>query len=402
MALPTPERQESKIFLTAFLAGFVSFGLLYSPQPILHLFTERFGVPPHTSALVISLPTLFLAFSSIFMIYLRGRIAVGVVVPLAIVAAAASNMMSALAPSWIIVIIGRSAVGILIGLVPAAVMAFVANSVPAIRMGRAMSWYIAGTGSGGLLGRLATGLLTELQGYEVALGSISATSFVAGVFLWLTFPQDVRGQRANVATIGINLEALRQTALTPSALSIYVLCFVLMSSFVGVFNYLSYFLSSRFGMSEGNLTLGFLPLAFGTVTVPLFGRLYDRWGPRKMLCFAFVMIIVGAVLTTTGSIVFLFIGITSIALGAFSGHSSASATLARLRDVDKSYAAAFYMFSFYLGASLTGYFTGVLYHLGGWNWVAGFTATLAAGGLWVTLTLVDYSYKETKYCAHKR
>lgn len=388
MVLPTPEPQERKIFLTAFLAGFVSFGLLYSPQPILHLFTERFGVPPHVSALAISLPTLFLAFSSIFMIYLRGRIALGRVVPVAIVAAAAANMVAVLAPSWTVVIVARGAVGIMIGLVPASVMAFVAKAIPVQRMGRAMSWYIAGTGSGGLIGRLAAGLLTEVHGYQAALGAISAISLAIGLFLWFSFPPEAKRQGADPTPLGIDPAALRRAALTPSALSIYVLCFALMSSFVGIFNYLSYLLSSRFGLSEGSLTMGFLPLASGILAVPLFGRLYDRLGPRVMLCFAFAMIIAGTFLTVTESLVLLFVGITAIALGAFSGHSSASATLGRLVEVDKNYASSIYMFSFYFGASLTGYSTGMLYHLGGWDWVAGFTVALAAAGLAITLIFV--------------
>lgn len=390
MAAGAPKAYERRVFLTAFLAGFVSFGLLYAPQPILHLFTERFGVPPHISALAISIPTLFLAVSSIFIIYLRGRLALGRIVPIAIIVAAMANMAAALIPSWTVVIVARGVVGIMIGLVPASVMAFVAGAIAPERMGRAMSAYIAGCGSGGVIARVAAGLVTDARGYPAALGSVSAIAFAVGVYLLFRFSRDNGGGTAEPAPAGIDFTALCHAATTPAALSIYVLSFILMSSFVGIFNYLSYLLSSpHFGLSEAALTIGFLPLAIGTLAVPVFGRFFDYLGPRAMLCFSFAMILGGALLTTSHTLLPLFVGVTAVALGGFSGHSSASATLARLTEVDRGYAASIYMFSYYAGASVTGYFAGFVYHLGGWNWLAGLTGGLAAAGLLITLLFVE-------------
>ncbi|NPD21493.1 MFS transporter [Alterinioella nitratireducens] len=380
--------QERANFVAAFLVGFVAFSLLYSPQPILHIFTQRFGVPPHVSALAISLPTTCLAVSSILMIGLHGRVPLARLVPPAILIAALAGMVSALASSWWLVILARGVVGVAIGVVPASVMAFLGSTIAPERMGRAMSWYIAGCGSGGVIGRLASGLLTEAQGYQAALGAVAVATFAVGLYLLFRFPRETRELRA--ARPAETLPArLIGAARAPGAGPIYLLSFLLMSSFVGIFNYLSYLLSSpRFGLSEAGLSLGFMPLAIGTVAVPIFGRLFDRLGPRAMLSFSFLMVLCGALLTATPALAGVFVGITALALGAFSGHSSASATLARLPGVETSYASSIYMFTFYMGASLTGPLVGFAFHIGGWSAVVGFTLILGLTGLAVTLRFV--------------
>lgn len=382
-ALPSRDRS---IFMAAYAAGLVTFALLYSPQPILYLLAVKFDVSPHVSALVISLPTFFLSLASILMLAIAGIAAPSRLVPGAIIAAAVINFAAALSPLWSGVIAGRSLVGILIGLVPASVMGFVSAEIPPERMGRAMSWYIAGTGSGGLIGRLVAGIFAETYGYEAALAGMSGVAFIVGLVLWFRFPaSSTAGQRCREGP-GIDWAALRMALTMRATASIYVLCFLLMGTFAGIFNYLSFLLSSpAFGLSQANLTFSFLPIAVGTFAVPLFGVLYDRFGPRRMLCFAFATILGGAVLSLTDSLPLLFLAITIVAIGSFAGHSSASATLGRQQSVNKAYASSLYMFSFYMGASTAGYFTGVLYTVGGWPMLVGFTAVLSVIGIAITL-----------------
>lgn len=381
--------RDGSIFAAAFAAGFVAFALLYSPQPILNLLSAKFDVAPHVSALVISLPTFFLSVSSMLMLYIGGMAALGRIVPLAIMAAALINMVAVFSPVWLLLVVARGLMGILVGLVPASVMGLVAGEIRAERMGRAMSCYIAGTGSGGLIGRLSAGVFAGTHGYELALGSVSLVAFVVGVVLWFRFPAS-RAPAARPANGPvIDFTALKTAIVTREAASVYVLCFLQMAAFIGIFNYLSYLLSSsKFGLSQSSLTFGFLPMACGIVAVPLLGYLFDRLGPRTMLCFSFAMILAGALLSLTDSLPQLFIAITTIAMGAFAGHSSASATLGRLTSVSKTYASSLYMFFFYLGASVGGYFTGMLYTFGGWELVVAFTAVLSVLGTAVTVLAV--------------
>ena len=381
--------RDGSIFAAAFAAGFVAFALLYSLQPILNLLSAKFDVAPHVSALVISLPTFFLSISSILMLYVGGRVALGRIVPLAIMAAALVNMVAVFSPVWTILVIARGLMGILVGLVPASVMGLVAGEIRADRMGRAMSCYIAGTGSGGLIGRLAAGVFAGVHGYELALGSVSLVAFAVGGLLWFRFPAGRASAARPANGPVIDFAALKTAIVTREAASIYILCFLQMGAFIGIFNYLSYLLSSpKFGLSQSSLTFGFMPMACGIVAVPVLGYVFDRLGPRKMLCFSFGMILTGALLSLTDSLVQLFIAITTIAMGAFAGHSSASATLGRLTSVSKTYASSLYMFFFYLGASVAGYFTGMLYTFGGWEMVVAFTVVLSVIGASVTLLAV--------------
>lgn len=387
--LKAADQHERAVYLTAFCAGFVVFGLLYAPQPILHLFSKSFDVLPHVSSLTVSLPLLLLALAAVLMVFVRGRVALDRVVPLAILAAAVTNMIAVLATSWTMLMIARGLTGILIGLVPASIMSVVTASVRPARMGRAMSWYITGCGCGSMTGRLLAGFVSEAYGYQAALATISLMAFGIGVFLWFRFRSGGRSDPAAILRTGFDGAAFHKALSTPAAMVIYLLAFVLMSSFAGVFNYLSYLLSStRLGLSEASLTLGFLPLAVGTFSAPIIGRLFDRWGPRRMLGAAFSLVILGALLSMFTSLVALFIGLSLIALGAFAGHASASATLGQVPGIERTYASSLYMFFYYSGASVTGFISGILYAHGGWDWTALATAALSGIGLALTLAMI--------------
>lgn len=387
------ERDSGRIAqLTAFFTGLVSFALLYCPQPVLHLISADFKIPPYISALTITVPSLFLSFSSILMIWLGTKSSLARLLPIAIIVAALLNLAAILSSVWSVVVIWRAVFGVCIGIVPAAIMGYLATEIAPQRMGRAMSWYIAGTGSGGLLGRLTAGLLAEPYGYRVALGVVSIIALIVGVGMLAILPRPQGKSSGKHKARGIDRAQLNRAMTTPSVVSLYILGFLLMSAFVGVSNYLSFLLSSpRFGLSQSGLTLSFLPLAIGIFAVPFFGMFYDRWGPRIMLCLAFSMLFAGALATLMSSIAILFLGIVLIALGAFAGHSSASATLARQRLVDPTYAASLYMFFYYLGSSFAGNFSGFVLGRGGWSAVVVFTVSLACIGTVITLGFVERS-----------
>ncbi|MFV0490702.1 MAG: MFS transporter [Pseudorhodobacter sp.] len=376
------------ILVAAFTTGLVSFALLYSPQPLLHHVARDFGVPPHASALTISLPSLMLAFSSIIMLWLGRRFAVARVLPVAVLASAVISLATWMSPWWAGVVVGRTVFGIFAGVIPSAVVGYLATEISKERMGRAMSWYIAGTGSGGLLGRLIAGLLTEPFGYRAALFAIGVVALVFGFILLVMFPKPAPGQVA-FRRRGLDMESLGKAIMTPQAASIYLLGFLAMSSFVAVFNYLPFLLSSPpFGLSQASLTLSFLPLALGVFMVPIFGVFFDRLGPRVMTGFAFSLLLVGSLATLSSSIVVLFVAITLIVLGAFAGHSSATATLGWQHQVDPAYGASLYMFSYYMGSALSGYLAGMFYDTGGWSAIVSAVAILCGLGIVVALVFL--------------
>ncbi|GGB27100.1 MFS transporter [Allosediminivita pacifica] len=376
------------ILVAAFTTGLVSFAVLYSPQPLLHLVAADYRVTPAASALTISLPSLMLAVSSIAMLWLGRRFPAAKVLPLAVLASGVVNMGVWMSPWWAGVVAGRTVFGLLAGVIPAAVVGYLAAEIPAERMGRAMSWYIAGTGAGGLLGRLIAGLLTEPFGYRASLLGIGAVALAFGLILLVAFPKPVVGDAARPPG-RLDLAGLGQALCNPRAASIYLLGFFAMSSFVAIFNYLPFELSSpRFGLSQSSLTLSFLPLALGVFMVPIFGMFYDRLGPRVMTSLAFFLLLTGSLVTLTRSIPVLFLGIMLIALGAFAGHSSATATLGRQREVDPAYAASLYMFCYYMGSAISGYLAGMAYDSGGWSAIITATAILCGLGVGVALAVL--------------
>jgi YNFM family putative membrane transporter len=74
-----------------------------------------------------------------------------------------------------------------------------------------------------------------------------------------------------------------------------------------------------------------------------------------------------------------------VALGAFAGHSSATATLGRQVGIEKAYASSFYFFFYYLGSSISGYVTGIFFNSGGWPGIVMVMVSLAVVGIVLTV-----------------
>jgi len=385
---PEPGKRE---MIVAFAAGLVTFSLLYAPQPVLHLIADRYGIAPQSSALMISLPSALLSATSLLPLLMARPLNPARLVPLALTLATLVNLVAILSSHWGTLVAARGVTGVLIGAVPSAMMTFLATQVPPERMGRAMAIYVAGTGTGGLSGRLAAGMLSTGGDYVSALLVTNLIALAICVTLFLLFPRTGAIPPPPAARARVNPARVIHALVAPRAASVYLIGFLLMSAFVGMFNYLPFLLSSpRFGLPQAGLTFAFLPLAVGIIAVPLFGRHYDVLGPRKMLSFAFAMIGCGGLMTLTEQLDLLFVGIVLVALGAFAGHSSATATLARQSVVEKAYASSFYFFFYYLGSGISGYASGVFFATGGWtSLIRVMTVVVVTGILLTILTQPD-------------
>jgi len=153
----------ARISLALFMAGFATFSLIYSTQPLLPEFTAEFGVDPATSSLALSLTTGCLAVSILCVGALSETWGRRGLMFASICGAALLNLVSSVAPTWEVLLVVRSLEGLVLGGVPAVAMAYLSEEIPPDRLGRAMGLYVGGTAFGGMIGRVAIGALTHIS-----------------------------------------------------------------------------------------------------------------------------------------------------------------------------------------------------------------------------------------------
>lgn len=375
-----------RLTLAMLFAGFSTFSLLYSAQPLLPLFAHDFGLSAEGASLAVGLATGPLAIGILVAGALSDRWGRRPMMVAAMFLASGFGLLTAIAPTWPLLLLGRVATGVALAGVPAVAMAYISEEVDDASVGSAMGLYIAGTAIGGMAGRLGVSLLTDLAGWRWAIAAVG----LLGLAMAEAFRRLAPNSRAFVPTTpsagqvarGM-LDLFRDRAIP----LLFAETFLLMGVFVSVYNYAGFRLTAApYALGHAAVGAIFLLYLLGSASSAWFGGLAGTLGRRRVFWVTVVVLIAGVALTAARSLVLVIAGIGVVTIGFFGAHSIASAWVGRRAGARRGQAAAAYLFFYYAGSSVLGSIGGVAWTQGGWPAVAGFCALL--GGVALILALI--------------
>ncbi|WP_141904049.1 MFS transporter [Lysinibacillus sp. Y5S-8] len=352
-----------------FLAGFITFANLYITQPLLPTFADVFHVSPAVASLSLSVTTFALAVSLIIVSSLSEAWGRKSLMTISIFAASVLTVALAFSPNFEIILGLRVLQGIVFAGLPAIAMAYLGEEMEPASLGVAMGLYISGNSVGGLSGRVIIGTLTDHYNWHIGmmvLGGISL--FVSVLFVWMLPSSKHFSPRP------LQLKALTKTLLQhlkdPSMLCLYGIGFVLMGSFVTLYNYIGFqLIAPPYNLSATIVGWIFVIYLVGRFSSAWFGSLADRYGRQQMLLLAIAIMLSGAIVTLNGLLTLKIIGITVFTFGFFAAHSIASGWVSRRATHDKAQASSLYLFFYYVGSSVGGTVGGVFWMKYGWGGV---------------------------------
>lgn len=363
-------------------AGYATFSLLYCVQPLLPEFTKSFGVSPAQSALSVSVATAALAIA----IFVAGFVSEGwsrhKLMTLSLTISSLLTIVAAFLPSWHGLLIVRALEGLALGGVPAVAMAYLAEEVHPDGLGLAMGLYVGGTAIGGMSGRVISGILADFFSWRVAIGGIG----VLGLLATLAFRALLPPSRRFVPRAGMGFTHHR-TALTGHLKNrglpfLFLIGFVLMGSFVTIYNYVGYrLIAAPFNLSQTEIGAIFVVYLTGVVASPWSGKMADVFGRGRVLIAALALMIAGVAMTSSTSLPVVIVGIAGMTFGFFAGHSVASGWVGLLAKGAKGQAAALYLLAYYIGSSVLGSWGGHFWTIDGWRGVTGLVFVLLVIGL---------------------
>jgi YNFM family putative membrane transporter len=369
-----------RVTLALVAAGFTTFALLYCVQPLMPVFSVTFGVAPSVSSLSLSVTTAMLAIGMLVMGPVsdaRGR---KHVMAFSLFSVAMLSVLSAFAPDWTSLLAIRALEGLALAGVPAIGMAYLAEEVHPLDLGGAMGLYIAGNAFGGLAGRLLTGILIDLtHSARVALATIGLLGILAAVVFSIALPNS-----KHFVPERISLAHLRQAFaghIADRGLALlFAIGFLLMGSFVTVYNYAGYrLLVPPFDLGQTAAGAVFLVYLIGGPASAWFGRLGGKFGLGPMLLAGISLMLAGVCVTLSNTLFIVVIGLALMTVGFFGGHSIASGWVSRRAVVARAQAASLYLFAYYTGSSLIGSFGGEFWSGAGWPGIVGLVTTLLCG-----------------------
>jgi YNFM family putative membrane transporter len=377
-----------KLALALLIAGFATFSLLYSVQSLLPVFARSFNVSAGEASLVVSLATGAMALTLLVASVISDRVGRRQMMTASLFAGSLLTLSSAVLPGWHTLLVTRFLTGIALAGIPAVAMAYVAEEVSGSSIGTTMGLYIAGSGLGGMAGRLTASVITDLAGWRVALVAVGGSSLIGALVFWRIAPPSRAfvSRRHDWASFSASMKILRSDAALPW---LYSEGFLLMGSFVTVYNYVSFhLLSPPYSLSQSAVGAIFLFYIVGSFSSTWFGHLAGRLGRRRVFWMPVLALLGGVALTAATPLICIILGIGVVTVGYFGAHSVASSWVSRRGGAARAQAAAFYLFFLYVGSSVLGSAGGIAWSRAGWPGVALFTGVLVMAALLIALRLI--------------
>ncbi len=373
------------------LAGLATFATFYCVQPLLPLFSERFGINAEEASLVVSITIGPMAFALLAAGMLSDRVGRRPVMIASLFLAALFTLLCAVAQGWAMLLAMRLLVGISLAGVPAVAMAYLVEEIDDSAVGHAMGLYIGGTAIGGMSGRLLGGFIADLAGWRAALATVGAFMLVTALAFWRSTPHSSHFTPRPVSprAYAAGMRRLFTDAAIPW---LFAATFLLMGTFVSIYNYASYrLIAPPYGLSQSLVSTIFVLYILGSISSTVAGNLAGRIGARRMLWALLLLVLAGIALTVAEPLPLVILGIAVMTVGFFGAHSIASSWVGRRAGSDRAQASSFYLFFYYLGGSVLGSVGGFAWTHGRWPGVAAFT-----GGLIVLATLIGLHLTRVK------
>jgi YNFM family putative membrane transporter len=330
--------------------GFSTFALLYCVQPLMPLLAHDFALTPAQSSLALSVATGTLAISLLASSVLSERFGRKPLMAGSMFCGGVLTLLAAFAQDYGQLLLLRGLLGLLLGGMPALAMAYLSEEIAGPSLGHSMGLYAA---------------------WEFNRSLPASRNFRGGQGGWRAL---FTGTARHVRDAGLPW--------------LFSLSFLLMGVFVSMYNYIGYrLLAPSFGLRQsavGALSILYLLGIFSSVWA---GKLADRLGRRNVLWMVMLVMLGGLLLTLSDAVLLIVIGMGLFTFGFFASHSVCSSWVGRRARPPQALASALYLFFYYLGSSVVGWVSGVVWARAGWPGVVSMLGAVLLAAMAVALRL---------------
>ncbi|GAC1306072.1 MAG: MFS transporter [Vulcanimicrobiaceae bacterium] len=358
-------------------------------QPLLPSLGAEFGVSPAgagatISAVVFAIAVTSSAYGPVADFLGRKRVMAGGCALLGL-----ATLACAFAPNLATLIAFRTLQGAFVPAVTAVAIAYLSQLRRKREIGGLVGLYIAATVTGGLVGRVGSGLIAERWTWRGSFVAFACLTLVAAAGLGLT----LRERRAPVGrsmrtAFGDSYRAMGRHLGNPRLLGAFIVGATLFFGFIGLFTYLPYLLTSPpFSLSTGTVAWFYVSYIAGVFTAPVAGRLSMRVSRRLLIAIGFGIALLGLALTALPSLVAVALGTVVLCVGMFTAQAIVPAYVNVTATVAKGGANALYQAFYYAGAIFGSTLPGIGWERFGWPGVLGSCGASMLLGLGVMLVL---------------
>ncbi|MGL3046063.1 MFS transporter [Acinetobacter pecorum] len=375
------------VLFSLFLAGFAIFSSLYCVQPMMPILADYFHISPTQSSFPLSFSTIALAVGLIFTGLILDRFGRKPIMVWSLFLVSVLLLLSAVLPVWSVFLATRILIGLTVSGVAAVAMTYIGEEVAAKDIGLAMGLYISGTAIGGMSGRLIAGVLVDFISWQSATLIIGLINLCIATIFYFLLPKS-RNFQAYPIKLSRFLTAFQHNLSDPKLRLLFLQGFILMGCFVSVFNYLSYrLIQSPFELSH--VWIGVISITYlaGIYSSPRAAAWSQKFGRFQVLVAMLASMLLGLVFMLVNSLVLVFIGLLIFTFAFFAAHSTASSWVSVQSLQYRAVGSSLYLFCYYLGSSVLGSSSGLIWEKAGWFGLSVFIGIILVIGLFVAQQL---------------
>ena len=355
------------ILICLFLAGFAIFSSLYCVQPMMPIFAHFFAVTPTHSSFPLSFSTIALAIGLLFAGMLSDRYGRKQVMVVSLFSTACLLILSSRIPMWEFFLITRVLIGLAVSGVASVAMTYIGEEVAAKDVGFAMGLYISGTAIGGMGGRLIAGVLIDVISWQTAMLMIGVLNLCIAIIFYRALPNSKHFQAYPIRLDRFQQSFVRNFADHKLRL-LFAQGFILMGCFVTVFNYMSYHLLEKpFELSQAWIGLISIAYLSGIYSSPRAASWSQKFGRAHVLVAMLLTMLLGLWIMLIPSLIMVLMGLLIFTFSFFAAHSTASSWVSVQSLQYRAVGSALYLFCYYLGSSLIGSGSGLIWEVFGWS-----------------------------------
>ncbi|MBO1220801.1 MFS transporter [Staphylococcus nepalensis] len=355
-----------KIIVALFISGFTIFSILYSVQPLIPYFTKSFNISETMASLALSSATLTLAFAMLFFGAISEVLGRKPIMIFSVLSVSILALIQPFLADFNTFLIVRLIQGICLAGLPSIAMAYIGEEISPHNLPEAMGIYISGNAFGGAFGRIFTGFISSIYGYQVGLITIGIISVIAAIVFTFLLPnsQHFEKQRFSVKALLISYaQHLKNVRL----LKPFMVGFLLLGCNIAAFNYIGFVLADEpYRLHDSLISFIYLLFLIGMISSILNAKLRSKLGTLNALKFSILLLIVGICITLLPPLSFKILGLAFSVYAFFSGHAIASAVVAGRAEHHKAQASSLYLLFYYMGSSVGGTLAGYFYSLLQW------------------------------------
>ncbi|MBE0584986.1 MAG: MFS transporter [Desulfofustis sp.] len=353
-----------RLLLRLSITTVVTICSLYAAQPIQPVFQREFGLSSLQAILFTTLMMLPLGCAPLFYGYLLEVIPARRILRGALLLLGILELLFSLANGYAALLTIRALQGMVLPAVLISLMSYISYTTPRHAVQQAIAVYVGMTIIGGILGRMLSGICTELFGWRLFF------FVLALLFFWCWYLLGVLDRQTRLSVARPDLLEIAALLRSGPLLWLYGAIFFIFFSGSALLNLIPLELmriNPQF--SEAAIGLLYLGNSMGIIVALGNARIQRLCGGEIGTVVAgLAVFMLGTVGFLVGHYLVMFGAMFVFCLGMFAAHATLSGFVSRLVDDHKPVANGLYMSFYYFGGAIGSFVPGLVYVPFGWRW----------------------------------